>query len=192
MPLNNFLPKHPLEIRVVDLVQDDSIVTQVARVRGWRVVTDDETDETSVEVYTRASYYTLKNGAVGAKLAPGKGPAPYDVTLTANNNSACYFNTQDPADPRNGQVLYVRSGSVYQMPDGGGLPVFAWERLGADGSREVVGYDLSDAVDAAPLELQGNIFEQMLDQPLVLRQLLAYHVQAANGPQFRRYGSGPE
>jgi hypothetical protein len=181
MPELPFL-RQPIAQRVTDRTFGDQKLGQVAELADFKVELDEQTHELSLIVKTRVRWYSLVEGALAQPVpATARGLRPEPVYLHANNNCAVYVNPEDAADPRNGEVLYYKE----ILPPTAGKPVIVWRPLLPDGT---LGEPLASLDDAPePVLRQGDAFAAQLKQPLILDQLLRYHMAAADQPPFNRY-----
>ncbi len=181
MPELPFL-RQPIAQRVTDRVFGDQKLGQVAELAGFAVEWHELTHELSLLVKTRVRWYSLVEGELAEPVpANARGLKPEPVYLHANNNCAVYVNPADPTDPRHGEVLYYKE----ILPPTIGQPLTVWRPLLADGA---LGEPLASLADAPETLLrQGDAFAAQLEQPLVLAQMLRYHMAAADRPPFNRY-----
>ena len=164
----------PITQRVADRVFGDTVLCQVATWHQLSVQV--RAGQLRLELGFEVQYHSCVAGEPGEPIPAGKGLSAWSQTLYANNDCAVYLNPKDPADPRNGQVLY------YRAPASDGE---AWERVEKDGTRTLVDGGL-DAVPE-PVMRQGNAFALAMNQPLTLAQLIRYHLNAANEPPFSKF-----
>ena len=164
----------PIIQRVADRVFGESVLCQVAT---WdQLSVQVRAGQLRLELGFEVVYHALLNGEPGEPIPAGKGLSVWNQTLYANNDCAVYLNPQDPADPRNGQVLYYHVPALYSE---------AWERVEKDGTRTALVGGLEAAPE--PVMRQGNAFALAMNQPMVLAQLIRYHLNAANEPPFSKF-----
>jgi hypothetical protein len=94
------------------------------------------------------------------------------VQLGADNDTAVYFDADEPANPRNGQPLYFKRGQPAE-----------WGTLDEAGEFTALAGGLAAAPE--PLRLQGDWAETLLHQ--LLAPLILANMQAANLPPYNRY-----
>lgn len=161
--------------RVADRVTEGSVFCQVATWRGItvRVVAHELRLELDFEVVYHGR---TADGSPGLAVPTGKGLAPWNQTLYANNDCAVYLDPADLTNPRNGQVLYYRT-----FPSQGG----GWESRHADGTTTALVGGLEAAPE--PCLKQGDAFALQMEHPLALAALIRYHLNAANQPPFSKF-----
>lgn len=167
----------PISQRVADRVFDGTTLCQIAT---WKSITVEiNQDALYLQLGFVVDYHSLLNGAPGPKIPSGKGLESWPQSLFANNDCAVYFNPSwvatatQPTDPRNGQILYYR-----------GIQN-TWESRDANG----VATQLVGGLDAAPEPVikQGDAFFMQMANPMVLAQLIQYHLNAANTAPFNKF-----
>lgn len=165
----------PISQRVADRVFDDTRLCQIATWNRLSVHVHD--GQLRLELGFEVAYYSCVDGEPGAPLPGGKGLSAWSQTLYANNDCAVYLNPTDKQDPRNGEICYYRT---VDPATGEG-----WEAVAADGTRTPLAGGLAAAPE--PVLKQGDAFAASMHEPMLLNQLIAYHLNAANEHPFNKF-----
>jgi len=88
-----------IEVEVQDRVIGGTIIKQKAIFNRMDILQNQYTGAVNVTVWVRVNLFANVAGAYGDKL-DGKGLSSYDITLTADNNSA--------VDPTTGAIKFIR------------------------------------------------------------------------------------
>lgn len=173
------LPRTRIIIDVVDKQFDQSVFKQKAVWTGLTASVDDNTDELSIMINTRVDLYSMKDGVAGSRVLNDPQFRSKEVLLHANNNCLVFFNPADLVNPRNGEVLYLKSGMSFNIAGES-----KWSKILPDGT-------LENPVELSAIEdfvaLQGDLFGVMMENPMVLNQLIIQNMIAANSPLFNKY-----
>lgn len=171
------LPRKSITIDVVDKVFNDSVFKQKAVFTGLSAQVSQDTSELSIIISTRSDLYSVIAGQCGTKITGDIQFSSKPVLLFANNNCLVYFNPQDPADVKNGDILYYKN---MEFNAGGS----GWSKVNPDGTLQPP-IALADVPE--PCTLQGDLFGVMMDNPMILNQLIQHHMTSANNPLFNKY-----
>jgi hypothetical protein len=170
------MPYYSLPLPLITVDVCDRYGLKQRAVWAGTTIEPDPSGGLRVLLHTRIDYYQPDaSGGYGEPVPAGKGISSRNETLVADNNTAVYFNPADPADPRNGEALYFKEGGVIKV----------WGTRDANGVFTPLGFPIEDVPE--PTTGQGDLFGVMMGQPIIMNDLVAQHITAANQPPYNRF-----
>lgn len=173
MPLFD-IPVESIIVPVSDRVQEATLIKQKARFVD--ISMPDNPAEPSVKLHIMVHMYAATaEGEYGNALNEQIHP-PYAKTLVADNNTAVYFNPQDPQDPQNGAIRFIQL-----QQDSTALDFITRQVVELPAVENGSAWRSFLQAQAAPLALQGNFFAKVRDTAsVVIRELVEHHISQAD------------
>ena len=152
----------PISVDVSNRVIQDTLIKQRATFTGITISPGLDNNETRVTLTTRVDLFANNAGKYGDILS-GFGVSSYEVPLYADNSCAVYFNTADPADPRNGEILENR------------------------GFKDRLTWEEELALRPEPVMLQGSFFRMLMGTAQVIESLIMAEILRADSPEHNKF-----